>query len=281
MVRSGLAAARKQPYRYWDEAAARLVDAQVPSLADRVRAAASTAQRPSDWAGALLTELGRWFAAIQGWTRRAELPQPVVADLLTFLGVSRRREDIAASDQLHDRWHVVGVRLGGDDRIRSQRTWLAGESSGELVLLLDFAAAGATLQVSGVVGTVVDATIARYPGGAPRRGLFTGDQRVVANDATAPPTTDVAGALELMASWLAGNPWLDRVPVSLVGTPICSDERTWIVDDDGAALPVAAQVDQWRLLALTGGHRTTLFGELEDQELFPTTVTVGGGLVGL
>jgi hypothetical protein len=281
LIRSGLAAARRQPYRYWDESAARLVDAQVPGLADRVRAAASIVQRPSDWAAALLIELGRWFAAVQGWTRRAELPEAVAADLFTFLGVPRRRDDVVASGGLHDRWHVVGVRLGGDDRIRSQRTWLAGEASGELVLLLDFAAAGATLQVPGVVGTVVDATVARYPGAAPRRGLFTGDQQVVANEATAPPATDVTGALDRMASWLAGNPWLDRVPVSLIGTPVSSHERTWVVDDGGVALPVAEQVDQWRLLALTGGHRTTLFGELEDRELHPTTVTVDGRLVAL
>src|SRR5436189_112162 len=39
LVRQGLAAARQQPYRYWDDAAGRLVDAQVPALADRVRAA--------------------------------------------------------------------------------------------------------------------------------------------------------------------------------------------------------------------------------------------------
>src|SRR5207248_268192 len=70
LVRQGLAAARQQPYRYWDDAAGRLVDAQVPALADRVRAAASIVQQPGDWSGRLLTEIGRWFAAIRGWARR-------------------------------------------------------------------------------------------------------------------------------------------------------------------------------------------------------------------
>jgi hypothetical protein len=281
LVRQGLGAARRQPYRYWDDAAARLVDAQVPALADRVRAAAGITQRSGDWAPLLLTELGRWFAAVSAWGRRSALPEPVRADLLTFLGVPRRREEVAATGGVRDRWHVLGVRLGGDDRIRSQRTWLAGETSGELVLLLDFAAAGATLHVPGVVGTVVDATVARYPGRPPRRGLFTGDQRVVADTAEILAPTGVAGALDRMASWLAGNPWLDRVPAALVGTPVVAGDRTWLVDDAGEALPMSDDMDRWLLLAVTGGRRTTVFGELEAGELYGATVTVDGTLVSL
>ncbi|MDQ4133606.1 MAG: SWIM zinc finger family protein, partial [Actinomycetota bacterium] len=37
LLRQGLAAARRQPYSFWDAAAARLVDAQMPALAERVR----------------------------------------------------------------------------------------------------------------------------------------------------------------------------------------------------------------------------------------------------
>jgi hypothetical protein len=281
LVRQGLGAVRRQPYRFWDDAAARLVDAQVPGLADRVRAAAGTVARPGDWASALLVEVGRWFTAARAWAQRSTLPEPLLADLLTFLGVARRREEVAAAGGLHDRWHVVGLRLGGDDRIRSQRTWLAGESSGELVLLLDFAAAGATLAVPGVVGTVVDASVALYPGGAPRRGLFTGDQRVVPGRAAIPAPTDVAGALDRRATWLAGNPWLDRVPAALAGAPVVVDGEAWLVDDAGAALPVAADEGPWPLLALTGGHRTIVFGEIEAGQLHLATVAVDGELVGL
>jgi SWIM zinc finger len=40
VVRQGLATVQTQPYRYWDRAAARLVDAQAPVLAKRIRAMA-------------------------------------------------------------------------------------------------------------------------------------------------------------------------------------------------------------------------------------------------
>ncbi|MGD1941949.1 MAG: SWIM zinc finger domain-containing protein, partial [Leptolyngbyaceae cyanobacterium] len=41
IVRQGLATLPNQPYRFWDQAAARLVDAQAPGLARRVRSLAS------------------------------------------------------------------------------------------------------------------------------------------------------------------------------------------------------------------------------------------------
>ncbi len=280
LVRQGLAAARRQPYKYWDDAAGRLVDAQVPGLADRVRAAASLAQQQGDWAAKLLAELGRWFIAIRGWARRDTLPEDVRADLLTFLGMVRRREDVIALGGTMDRWHVVGVRLGGDDRIRSQRTWIESESTHELVLLLEFAAAGATLAVSGVVGTVVDATVARYPGNGPSRGLFTGDQVVVDGAASIGGPTGVNGALDRMSTWLAGNAWLDRTPCALEGRITTTGKRAWFIDADAGALPIAADSDVWKLLALTGGASTIVFGEIEAGELHPTTVTIDGRLVG-
>ena len=58
LVRSGLAAARAQPYSFWDNAAARLVDAQVPALAERVREAGSQVHARPDWAAHLLAEVG-------------------------------------------------------------------------------------------------------------------------------------------------------------------------------------------------------------------------------
>jgi hypothetical protein len=282
LVRGGLAAARRQPYKFWDDAAGRLVDAQVPGLAERVREGAAIAQQQGDWAGKLLTELGRWFCAARGWTRRDALPDDVRADLLTYLGVVRRRDDVVALGSTRDRWHVVGVRLGGDDRIRSQRTWIESETTNELVLLLEFAATGATLSVSGVVGSVVDASVARYPGNGPRRGVFTGDQTVVGEDmATIAQPTGVRGALDQMGAWLAGNPWLDRTPCALAGRITTAGARAWFVDAESDALPIAADSDVWRLLALTGGATTTVFGELEAGVLHPTTVVVDNRLVGV
>lgn len=172
LVRQGLAAARRQPFAFWDTAAGRLVDAQVPGLAERVRAMAGEVHRRENWAEFLLAEAGRWYLAIRAWEKRDRLPDEVMGDLRTVLGWSRRADEARAGDRVTDRWHVIGLRQDGDERLQSQRTWLWGETTGELVVILDFAAAGAR---ACVLGSIVEGELALYPGSAPRRARFAGE----------------------------------------------------------------------------------------------------------
>jgi SWIM zinc finger len=87
LVRQGLATARHQPFSFWDTAAARLVDAQLPGLAERVRALPALLYGVGgDWAERLLAELARGFLAVSAWRRRDSLADEVVADLRVVLG---------------------------------------------------------------------------------------------------------------------------------------------------------------------------------------------------
>lgn len=64
---------------------------------------------------------------------------------------------------------------------------------------------------------------------------------------------------------------LDEVTVNSEGTG-------WLHDPHGDALPlVDAPLDS--LLALTGGHAASIFGELEDGRVRPLTVVVDGRVV--
>lgn len=277
LVRQGLAAARHQPASFWETAAARLVDAQLPGLADRVRALGGEILARADWAPHLLGELGRCYLAVCAWRRRADLDEATLGDLRTVLGWARRRDEIG--DRVADRWHVVGRSQEQDERLLSQRTWLSGESTGETVVLLDFAAAGQALQVSHVLGSVVDGEVARYPGGPPRRALLAGDGHAVTEGAGLPQATDVRTALGRAATWLAGNPWLRRVPLALAGMTVVPGDPALLVDGDGAALLLAPGADLWQLLALSGGHPVGVFGEWIDQRLHPLTLQVDDRLV--
>ena len=58
LARGGTASVRSQPYAWWDTTAARLVDAQLPGLADQVRSMASDVTTRSDWPDHLLAAMG-------------------------------------------------------------------------------------------------------------------------------------------------------------------------------------------------------------------------------
>lgn len=282
LVRQGLAGARRQPYAFWDGMAARLVDAQLPSLADRVRGVGGAIAGAPDWADTLLGECGRWQLAILAWRRRATLGPDALGDLRTFLGWPRRADEVATFDRRHDQWVVAGVRQGDDGRIASQRTWLRGERSGRWVVLLDFAAAGAALKVAQVVGSVVDDLLVLYPGTEPARAALSGTEEVVAHNQL-PPARPVAAAVDQLASWLATNPWRDRLPVALADVVMVGDDagRWWLRDRAGDRLPVAPVVEPWLLLALSGGTPVTVMAEWERGVVHPMTVVAAGAPVSL
>lgn len=281
LVRQGLAAARRQPFAYWDNAAARLVDAQVPGLADRVRFMAGAVHSRPDWADHLLAEAGRWWLAVQAWRRWDALPEDVAGDLRTVLGWSRRTDEVLEGERVADRWHVIGLRQDEDERLLSQRTWLRGERTGRIVQMLDFAAAGGALAVAQVLGSIVEAELALYPGSAPSRARFTGDERVVGVANGLAGATTLEGALEQAATYLAGNPWHHRVPVILGQVAAVAGTTPVVVDAAAHSLVVAAEPALWSLLALSGGAPVDLFAEWYGDRLHLSSAVVDGALVAL
>ena len=287
LVRNGLAGLRQQPYRFWDDAAARLVDAQLPGLAERVRAMGSTVASDPDWIDALLVEIGRWWTATQAWRSFDELPVQVVGNLRAYVGWPYSSEEIRRGDVVTDQWQVLGVHRTEEGRLQLQRTWLHGAQSGEVVVVLDFANVGGTLGVAKVVGSVVDATVARYPGTWPRRAIFVEEPTVVAARATLPAPASIDDHLVRLADAIAAGPWVDRIPVTIRAASMGIDradgrpDRAWVADPFGASLPLVPDAAVWPLLAWTGGHAVDLFGELQDGAIRPLTIAVGDALVSL
>jgi len=270
LVRAGLAATRRQPLSWWDVTAARLVDAQLPGLADQVRTLGSAVNRGEDWTEPLLAALGRLWAVTRAWQRREDLDPDAMGDLRTVLGWGVAGDEVRAADRVADTWLVLGVHRTDSGRLAEQRTWLRGEQTGHIVLVLDFAAGDNPLPAARIVGALLRAEVSRYPGTGLRRALFATDPVVVGTRASLPGGEDLARAQQQMADALAHNPWTGRVPVVLHDVRLHVDRTAGgrpvvhVVDPSGRQLPVSADMDPWPLLARTGGAPADLFGELED-----------------
>lgn len=75
LLTQGLAAARTQPPVFWTQMSARLVDAQAPGLARRVRELESAALTPADWQERLLAGLARLQLIVDAYRRIDALPE--------------------------------------------------------------------------------------------------------------------------------------------------------------------------------------------------------------
>ena len=281
LVRGGTAAARNQPYAWWDSAAARLVDAQVPGLAEHVRTIAGEIHARPDWADHLLAACGDWWTATRAWKGRDGLDAQAMGDLRAVLGWPYATEEIRGSEAIEDTWLTLGAHRTDDGKLQQQRTWFWGETSHQIVHLLDFAARGQTLAVAKMVGSVLQTKVARYPGTGVRRATFIDEPIAVGSRSGLPAGSTIDEAVVSAAVALSTNPWSRRVPVVLDAVQVVATGTAYAVDSDGDALPLTSDAAVWPLLALTGGAATALFGELEHGAFRPLTVCVDGELISL
>jgi hypothetical protein len=275
-VRQGLAASQRAGYGHWDDIAARMVDAQAPGLAERLRALASVPHSGAGWDGRLLEEYALLRLLAVAYRRRSELPPPLRETVRSRIGFSLRQADVLADGQpVRDHWQVLARRDLDQDRIRTRRTWLRGRKTGRYALVLSFAAAGQSLDGSLTVGTEAGADLVFYPGAVPLRALVLAQHDAV--DGAAPTGDTIAGLLAGHAAALAEDPWLDGWPAVLDVTPARSPAPA-LADAAGDALPLHPGAgDCWPLFALSGGRPLTVAGEWTPRGLWPLTAWDEGG----
>ena len=281
LARQGLAQAPRRPYGFWDEAAARLVDAQASALAGRLQALGGLAAAGGDrWADALLEDLGLVQLLVSAYRRLDALPEDLRAEVRTLVGWTVSQEEVLGSELVRDRWAVLGRRVEEQERLRVQRVWLRGLDSGREALVLSFAAAAQPLDAGLATGTMVDASLAFYPGALPLRALVA-EQHAAPEPLEQLPGGSVSAALAARANVLARQPWLWRLPVCLTGVVPVREDGGWLAAEPGGeALPLACdELDGWRLAALAGGRPVALFGEWRREHVRPVSVYAQGRFV--
>jgi hypothetical protein len=177
-----------------------------------------------------------------------------------------QKEVLAHGDVVEDTWVVASSMLEDDERLRVQRSWLVGETSGRMALVLQFAAGTARFSEVLVVGTAFRAKIAFWPGSNAVRGLIA--ERVSAAEAGRPPShgRPIAEALDGYATALARDPWLGRTLFLLSDVRVARGDIAELVDRAGDALPLRGQSHDV-LWAVSGGHPVLVAAEWDGFEL--------------
>lgn len=279
LVRNGLATIADRGAELWESQAARLVDAQAPGIAARLRRIGDIPRSAPDWSRRVLVELGRLALLTEGYRRIEALDDALRDDVRSLVGWTLKDDEvIARGTAVDDRWLVIGQRVEDEDRIRVQRTWLLGLESGRYALVLHFAAGPTAFAESFVPGTCFPARVRYWPSACPSRALI--EER---RGNPAPWAGEEAGfarfddLLAATTSALAAQPWLDRFPCVVRDVrPARLATHGWqLVDASGASLPLATR-DHRRLLAVSGGHAMHVAAEWDGDVLLPLAVLGDG-----
>lgn len=265
----------------WDEVAARMVDAQAPGLAARVRELAHT---PQD---SLLEEYALLHLLAGAYGRVDELPAPLAATVRTRVGFSTGADEVLAGPTVRDRWHVLGSRDTAGDRLTTRRIWLRGAKTGRPALLLSFGSPGRAPETALPTGRVLEAEVAFHPGARPLRAVLgTRYGEPVAAPAGPPAGVCPAEAVAGYGEAVADDPWLEAWPAVLAEVVPVLGPDGWQLTDGRSAVPLkrGATPEQalWRLAALSAGHPVTLFGEYGHAGYAPVTAwSADGRAIGL
>ncbi|MEU9974909.1 SWIM zinc finger family protein, partial [Streptomyces sp. NPDC051014] len=165
LLRGGLAAAEQAGYGLWEETAARMVDAQAPGLAARVRELGAIPGSGPGWPVRLLEECALLHLLDQGWLRRDRLPEDLAATVRSRTGLPASADGPA----VRDRWLVLAQYDTADAKLTTRRIWLHGAGSGRTALLLSYGAAGRAPELALPVGLALDAELSGYPGAGEHR----------------------------------------------------------------------------------------------------------------
>ncbi|MHA7682844.1 SWIM zinc finger family protein [Cupriavidus sp. PET2-C1] len=270
LVRNGLARLPAQGPGFWEQTAARLVDAQASGLAARVRALADLPGSREDWPERLLPELGRLALAVRAYERIDGLAPDLQQALRQTIGFSLREEEVLAQGEARrDRWQVIGQAADADERVKVRRTWLVGEASGRHAQFLQFAAGSQPFESSWLPGTAFEGELAFWPGAGSQRALLKGTATPLPLPAAFAVARSSLQLLDEAASMLAANPWHERIATVLEGAvPIHHEGRWQVADSAGHALPVAGR-DHWLWMALAGGRPHALAAEWDGSGIRP------------
>lgn len=273
LLRGGLAGAEQAGYGLWEETAARMVDAQAPGLAARVRELGAIPSSGPGWPVRLLEECALIHLLDQGWLRRERLPDGLASTVRSRIGLPAS----AGGPPIRDRWLVLAQYDTVDARLTTRRIWLHGTDSGRVALLLSYGAAGRAPEVALPVGLELEAEVSAYPGKGQLRASLGEQFAPPAPSATRPPGVSTEEAATRYGEALRDDPWLDSVPVTLDRVIPAPDGESWqLADADGdSALPLTAAARSrpglWRLVALSGGAPVKVFGECGHRGFTPLT----------
>ncbi|MEQ8703764.1 MAG: hypothetical protein RIC19_07580 [Phaeodactylibacter sp.] len=282
LVRQGLSSIETAGPEFWERIAARMVDAKLGSVARRIRSFPNLLVQ-EQWHDELLGALSELYLFVQSFRQLEGLPAALQEELLSYGGVNIKKEEVLEEPSVSDRWLVVGLVEGEEEKLRYRRTWLVGEQTGRFALILDFVWGNGRFDGNWVLGSALQGELVFYPGTYPLRALLKRAQpyRQPMNDISL-----TAGGQEMLQGYaqaLAQNPWLSGYPVLLGQVQaVWRSGEVVLLDARQMEIPVQTEGEhQWVLYAVSAREPVTVFGEWNGKALRALSVLGSGRVVQL
>ena len=261
----------------WMNMVAAMTDAQLPAISSRLKRLWDEFGKDG-WHEKAVRELCSIMLLAEGVRKLEVLPEALAAEIRISLGlVPERQEVLSNGRQVDDAWLVAGQVFEESDNLWMRKVWLVGKESGVKALLLDFSYGGRKFENHFVTGDVKGMKLSFFPGAS----LY----RAIVNEDRGSERTEwkfgkgLVESLGEVSDRLAVNPWAVMHPVMIENVVPYVSSDSLFANCEGELLELKVDEEKgWRLLAASGGHPVTLFGEWDGRVLRPLNAWSKTGL---
>jgi hypothetical protein len=265
LARQGLADPSIKEPETWNSMAKRMVDAQAPGLASRLRALRDLTLRSLNWETPFLHALGNLHLLLHTWPNRSELDPKLKAEIEQLIGLPISKENVLATKPINDSWLVTARSLIEQDQLQTSITWLYGIKSHRWAKTLKFGVQGQKPLEPWPLGETVQTALHFYPGITNSRALPANEGASAKYETPPTSTQTFATLLHDYATLRAQNPWHRHHPLLALLLP---GENNTLIDQDGQALPCSSPLSKIILYqSLSGGHYILTCSEWDGHSL--------------
>lgn len=254
--------------------AERLVDAQMGSIAKRLRMALDAIDGDADWAEEWLSLLGVLTHFTNLFEKLDELPPLLKADVWQFAGVYMKKKDVLALPPVQDHWIVLGEHIQSEERLLARRTWLFGLRSRRWGMLLDYGMNKKDLPKVPPVGCKWKSSLCFYPSATGFRALMANSESFDFWKGGELGFQDWNAFFKYEHSLTMKNPLMEIFPCLIRDVePVQGETSIELIDQEGTSIPIS-EINilnaEWK--ALVAGGPLTIFGEVHQQRFKPWSV---------
>lgn len=256
LVRNGFLNVPERAYTLFDSMARRMVDAQAPGLAARLKAMQEIDFSTNEWKSDLTESMSRLYLLMQSYRNIDSLSEEWKHEIRTQIGYSQSKDTVLAGEPVTDSWLVLHKQSRKISDINTEIYWLYGKRSRLFAKCLNFAAAGVFPSESWVPGSVYKGALCFYSGtGTCRRALFR--EYKLEEDGFVPECSkDLKQAAAAYRMAISINPFSEDIPLLVNAVTAARNGKSCtLLDNAGNAVQVKMPEETFiDILAITGGN---------------------------
>lgn len=288
LVRTGFLSLPSKDARFFEQVAARMVDAKATGLAGRVRAFRELNYiQGNDWQSSALRISAELFLLIEGFKNAQNLSVEWQYSIKNLVGWNQSQKELLQNfeaERIKDNWVVLGQEQKENEGVTVQRNWLWGTKTNRSALILNFGTPFSPLENSVLPGSVIEAELAFFPSVLPHRAVLSMQKRFIESLEELPNLTENwDAAYEERTSQLAKYPFVQDIPMILKEMRLVLLKNDYVLCDNTLHFhPISPSWTESKMLmfyAHAGNEPTALAGVFRRDGFLPLGIFDGNNYI--